>query len=425
MGTHNHQTHNFSEQFEFSGKPKTWSLIAIVVGVLAIAYGFLLDSSEFAGERTFANLLLMGYYFTCVCAAGTFFLAVQYVAQAGWSASLLRVPQAFARVLPIAGVVLIVICAAGLLLTHEVTEEGHKVMVPYLYKHWATHGLADPTSEHYDALIAGKSGFLNIPFFLSRMVIFLGSYCIFAALFVKFSINEDLEGGMENYKKSFKYACIFLVIFGFTTPIWSFDTIMSLEAHWFSTMFGWYNFAAMWVAGMSAITLTVILLKKSGYMSWINPSHLHDLGKFMFAFSIFWTYVWFAQFLLIWYANMSEETVYFAKRWEAEFKPWFWLNIIINFLSPVLILMSRDNKRKENVLMFVCILLLCGHWLDYYMMIMPGTVGAEGRSFGIQEIGIAVGFAGLFSFLMLSALSKRSLIAQNHPFLDESLHHSI
>ncbi|WP_207422051.1 quinol:cytochrome C oxidoreductase [Desertivirga brevis] len=411
MGNHNH-THNFSQQFEFAGKAKSWSLIAIVIGVIAIAYGFLLDPHEaHRAERTFANLLLMGYYFTCVCAAGAFFLALQFVAQAGWSAGILRVPQAFAKVLPIASVVLVVIIAAGLY-SHN------------LYHHWSEEGLTDPNSENYDALIAGKSGYLNKPFFLIRQVVFLGIYSIFALALARFSNNEDLEGGLSNYNKSFKYSAIFLVIFGFTTPIWSFDTIMSLEAHWFSTMFGWYNFAAMWVSGLCAITLTVILLKKSGYLTWVNQNHLHDLGKFIFAFSIFWTYVWFAQFLLIWYANMPEETVYFYKRWEPTYKPWFWINIVMNFLSPVLILMTRDAKRQTTVLTFVCIFLLCGHWLDYYMMIMPGTM-EEHHTFGITEIGIALGFAGLFAYLMLTKLAEKPLVAKNHPFLEESLHHHI
>ncbi|MDF3077329.1 MAG: quinol:cytochrome oxidoreductase [Sphingobacteriaceae bacterium] len=425
MGTHSHQTHNFSAQFDFSGKPKTWSLIAMVIGVIAVLYGFLLDPSEFHGERTFANLLLMGYYFTCVCAAGAFFLAIQYVAQAGWSAGLLRIPQAFSKVLPIASVILVLICAAGLFFHHNVIEDGKQVEVPFLYKHWATHGLADPQSEHYDPIIAAKSAFLNIPFFLGRLVIFLAIYSILAAMLVKFSENEDLNGGLSNYKKSFTYSTIFLVLFGFTTPVWAFDVVMSLEAHWFSTMFGWYNFAAMWVSGLCAMTVIIILMKRAGYLTWINQNHLHDLGKLIFAFSIFWTYVWFAQFLLIWYANMSEETVYFYKRWEPEFKPWFWLNIVINFVAPVLLLMSRDSKRKESSLLFVAILLLLGHWLDYYIMIMPGTVGAEGRGFGITEIGIAIGFVGLFTFLVLNALSKTSLVPKNHPFLDESLHHQI
>jgi len=408
MGTHNH-THNFSQQFEFAGKAKSWSLIAIVIGVIAIAYGFFLDPDQaHRTERTFANLLLMGYYFTCVCAAGAFFLALQFVAQAGWSAGLLRVPQAFARVLPIASLVLIAIVAAGLL-THNLYEQWHP---------------AHEGAEAHEGITGSKATYLSVPFFLTRQVVFLGIYSIFALLLAGYSNKEDSVGGLEYYNKSFKYSAIFLVIFGFTTPIWSFDTIMSLEAHWFSTMFGWYNFAAMWVSGLCAITLTVILLKKAGYLSWVNQNHLHDLGKFIFAFSIFWTYVWFAQFLLIWYANMPEETVYFYKRWEPDYKPWFWLNIVINFLSPVLILMTRDAKRQTSVLTFVCILLLCGHWLDYYMMIMPGAMG-EHHTFGITEIGIALGFAGLFAFLMLSKLAEKPLVAKNHPFLEESLHHHI
>jgi hypothetical protein len=405
MGHDNH-THNFAQEFDFSGKAKTWSIIAILIGAAAIAFGLFTNA-----ERTFANLLLMAYYFTCVCAAGLFFICVQYVAQAGWPTGLLRVPEAFAKVLPIASVILIIVAASGLF-THN------------LYHHWNEEGITEVGNPNYDAVIAGKAGYLNVPFFLTRMVLWLGIYSIFALVITKYANKEDIEGGLSNYNKNFKLAIIFLIIFGFTTPLWAFDTIMSLEAHWFSTMFGWYNFAAMWVSGLCTIALTVILLKKAGYMSWINENHLHDLGKLIFGFSIFWTYVWFAQFLLIYYANIPEETVYFYKRLEPEYSPWFWINIIVNFLSPLLILMTRDAKRRTNTLMGVCILLLCGHWLDYYMMIMPGTV-AEHRGFGIIEIGTALGFAGLFAFLMMTQLSKKPLVPSNHPFLEESLHHHI
>jgi hypothetical protein len=406
MGNHNH-THNFAEQFTFSGKLKTWTLIAIVVGILATAFGLFTGQQE----RTFANLLLMSYYFTCVCAAGLFFIALQYVAQAGWATGLIRIPQAMSKVLPIAALILIIVSASGLL-THN------------LYHHWNGEGLTDPNSPNYDKLIAGKAGYLNVPFFLTRLVLFLGAYSFFAWLFAKYAEREEADGGLVFYDKSFKWSAIFLIIFGFTTPLWAFDTIMSLEAHWFSTMFGWYNFAAMWVSGLCVITLIVILMKKAGYLTWVNENHLHDLGKFIFAFSIFWTYVWFSQFLLIYYANMPEETVYFYKRWEPEYLPWFWLNIIINFLAPLLILMARDSKRQMNRLMYVCIILLAGHWLDYYMMIMPGTVESH-RGFGIIEIGIAIGFVGLFTFLTLNQLSKRSLVPKNHPFLEESINHQI
>ncbi|MFZ4862060.1 quinol:cytochrome C oxidoreductase [Sphingobacterium sp. Mn56C] len=411
MGTHNHHhDYNFGEQYTFAGTAKIVTLVAIVFGIAAIAYG-LLSSEHIIVERTYANLLLMGYYFTCVCAAGAFFVALQLVTQSGWSAGLIRIPQAMASILPIAAVILLVIAGTGLI-SHN------------LYHHWNGEGLTDPNSPHYDAIIAGKSAFLNVPGFFIRQIIFMGSYSIFAFILTKLSYNEDLVGGLNGYKKSFKLSALFLVIFGFTTPIWSFDTIMSLEAHWFSTMFGWYNFAAMWVSGISAIVVLLILVKKAGYMKWVNENHLHDLGKLMFGFSIFWTYVWFAQFMLIWYSNIPEETVYFYKRWEPEYKPWFWLSIVINFVSPLLLLVDRDAKRKQNVMLFVAILLLCGHWLDYYIMIMPGTVEAE-RGFGLIEVGTAIGFAGLFGFLVLNKLSKHALAPKHHPFLDESLHHQI
>ncbi|QKJ31170.1 quinol:cytochrome C oxidoreductase [Mucilaginibacter mali] len=423
MGTHN----NFDGQYEFTGKAKTWSLAGIIVGVLVILAGFLIGQAE----RTFANLLLMGYYFTCVCMCGVFFCAVQYAAQAGWSAAILRIPQAFAKNLGIASLILIVIILAGLFLTHNVVNEenGKTVVAPYLYKLWAMKGVSTPGNENYDPIMAGKASFLNIPFFLIRLLAFLGCYTIFGNLLIKYSQNEDELGGMSNYEKSFKMSCIFLVIFGFTTPVFAFDVIMSLEAHWFSTMFGWYNFAAMWVSGLAVMTYVIIKLREQGYFPWITENHLHNMGLFMFAFSIFWTYVWFAQFLLIYYANLPEEAVYFYRRWEPQFKPWFWLNIVLNFCGPLFVLMMRDAKRMTKVLKITCLILIVGHWLDYFMMIMPGTVGPQEQwwqEISWIEAGTFIGFAGLFTFLMLTALSKfKSLIPKQHPFLQESLHHHI
>jgi hypothetical protein len=417
METHN----NFNDRYVFEGKAKTYSLLAILVGIVAIVLGFLVNA-----DRTFSNLLLMGYYFTCVCAAGGVFCAIQYAAQAGWSASMIRIPQAFVKVLPYAAAILIIIIAAGIHFTHNVVVDGQTVAKPYLYAQWATPGLTDPKSPLYDVDIAGKSSFLNIPFFFIRLVLFLGLYSLLAGLLVKYSENEDEIGGMSNYKKSFNIACVFLLVFGLTDPVFGFDAIMSLEARWYSTMFGWYNLAALWVSGLAVITLTIILLKEKGYFSWLNENHLHNMGLFMFAFSIFWTYVWFCQFLLTYYANLPEETVYFYKRWEPEFKPWFWLSLGINFLAPFLGLMARDYKRKMQLLKWVAIIIILGHWLDYYMMIMPETVGANGRGFWFEEVGIFIGFAGLFTYLMLNALSKfKSLVPKNHPFLQESLHHQI
>jgi hypothetical protein len=421
------KTHNsFEERFEFAGSVRTWSLAAIVIGVLAIAFGFIFKGGEHA-QRTYSNLLLMSYYFVNVCMAGVFFCAYQYVAQAGWSASFIRVPQALAKVLPIASIILIIVVTAGLLHKHEIVEEnGKKEIVPYLYAHWATHGLTILGSENYDPIIAGKSAFLSIPFFYGMLIILLGAYSYMGIKLAQYSEEEDTLGGMSNYDKSFKISCIFLVIFGFTYPIFAFGTIMSLEAHWFSTMFGWYNLAAMHVSGLAIIALLLIFLQRKGYLTFTSENHLHSLGKLIFGFSIFWTYVWFAQFFLTWYANIPEESVYFYRRWEPEFKWWFWLNIVLNFVAPLLLLMSRDAKRLTNRMVWTCIVLIGGHWLDYYLMIMPGTVGAEGRGFGVEEIGIFIGFAGLFTFMVLNSLSKfASIVPKKHPFLEESLHHHI
>jgi len=324
---------------------------------------------------------------------------------------MVRVPSAFSTVLPWAGGILVLVIVAGLF-THN------------LYHHWADPELIDPNSAKFDKLIAGKSAFLNVPFFLTRVIGFILIWTIFARLLRKYTRNEDEVAGMVNHHKSVKMSAIFLVIFGFSSAIYAFDVIMSLEAHWFSTMFAWYNFAAMWVTGLSAIALTIIVLKERGYFAWVNESHMHDLGKFIFAFSIFWTYVWFSQFLLIYYANMPEETVYFKKRWADNYWPWFLINIVVNFVTPVLLLMTRDAKRNFKLMKWATIIILVGHWLDYYMMIMPGTVG-EHNGFGIIEFGTTAGFVGIFIWLMLTGLSKAPLVPKNHPFLQESLHHEI
>jgi hypothetical protein len=421
------KTHNsFDEQYQFTGKVKTWSLIAIVIGVITIIAGFLTGHEQ----RTFSNLLLMGYYFTCVCTAGVMFCAIQYAAQAGWSASILRIPQAFGKVLPVAALILVIIVVAGLSITHTVVDGGASHVEPYLYARWATHDLHLKGSGIYDAVIVGKEGFLNKPFFLIRMVGMLGGYSLFGWLLYKYSSNEDEVGGMKFYNKSFLVSCVFLVLFGFTVPVFAFDTIMSLEARWFSTMFGWYNLAGLWVSGLSVMTLVIIYLRKAGYLSWVTENHLHNMGLFMFAFSVFWTYLWFGQFLLTYYANIPEESAYFYRRWEPDFMVWFWLNIAINFGSPLLILMSRDSKRYVGTLKIMCIILICGHWLDYFQMIAPNTIAPHEHWYwkviSPIEPGIFIGFAGLFTFLVLNALSKfKSLIPKKHPFLEESLHHHI
>jgi hypothetical protein len=200
---------------------------------------------------------------------------------------------------------------------------------------------------------------------------------------------------------------------------------MSIDTHWFSTMFGWYVFASWFVTGLAAITLVAVLLKENGYLSAVNENHFHDLGKFMFGFSVFWTYIWFSQFLLIYYANIPEETVYFWERLNSDhYSKFFFINLFLNFFFPFLLFMTRDSKRKLIMLKLVSVIILIGHWSDFYLMITPGTLKEHG-GLGFLEIGTALIYLAVFLFVVLNGLSKMPLIAKNHPMLEESLHHNI
>jgi hypothetical protein len=203
------------------------------------------------------------------------------------------------------------------------------------------------------------------------------------------------------------------------------DWIMSIDPHWFSTMFGWYVFSSWWVSGLAFITFVIIILKEQGYLSIVTSNHLHDLGKFIFGFSIFWMYLWFSQFLLIYYANIPEETVYFVQRLTSpNYSPIFHINLFVNFAFPFLALMSRDSKRQMSILKIVTVIVILGHWLDFYLMVTPGVMQLEG-GFGFMEIGLFMIFMAAFLWVVFSNLAKYPLIAKNHPTLQESLHHHI
>ncbi len=203
--------------------------------------------------------------------------------------------------------------------------------------------------------------------------------------------------------------------------------LMSIDAHWFSTMYSWYTFASTFVAGMALIALFVVYLKNQGYLEYTNEEHLHDLGKFMFAFSVFWTYLWFSQYMLIWYANIPEETVYFKSRVANDTKVGaysgiFWFQFLINFLAPLLILMRRGSKRNYTTITIMAIVIIFGHWLDFYQMIFASVL-KDHVELGWFDFGVAAGFVGLILFSTARVLSKYPLIAKNHPFIKESIIH--
>lgn len=391
-------------------------VVMLIAGVIFMAIGGGAGHGEAHdvvtwSQRLFVNLWLNNVYFTGIAAIGVFIVAVHYVAYGGWYVLIKRIPEALAYYLPIGGIIMLLVFILG---RHDIF-------------HWTHEGLYEIGSPEYDPVLAGKQSFLNSPFFVIRMVIYIGLWILFARLLRRNSINEDMYGGTTYYDKNIVLSGAFLVIYGISSSTSAWDWVMSMEPHWFSTMFGWYVFSSWFVSGLAATTLAVVILKQKGYLHMVNANHLHDLGKFVFAFSIFWTYIWFSQFLLYWYANIPEEALYFIERLggnEGHYKWLFFVNLIINFAFPFLVLMTRDAKRQMIMLKIVTIAVLVGHWLDFYMMMMPGTL-RTGAGFGLIEFGAALVFLGIFLLAFTRGLTKASLVPVNHPFLEESVHHHV
>jgi hypothetical protein len=362
-------------------------------------------------KRLWANLWLNSVFFTGIAIVGMFFVSLQYLAKAGWSSAIKRIPEAFPAFLPYVGVLMLIIFLVG----------GHDLF------HWTNPNLFDKASPEYDKIISGKHGYLNTPFFVIRLIAYFAVWFMLWKWLRSKSIQEDELGGTSQFYDMVKIGTGFIVFFGVTSSTSAWDWTMSIDTHWFSTMFGWYHFASWHVSGYCVITLTILFLKDKGYMKYVNDNHLHDLGKFIFGFSIFWSYVWFAQFLLIYYANLPEETIYFHERWighDGVFKTPLILSVLLNFVFPLLWFMTRDAKRSATFMKVGACGLLMGHYLDFYQMIMPGTVGKH-AGFGLVEFGTIIVFASGFIYIISIELSKASLVAKNHPFLEEALHHDI
>lgn len=455
------------EKFEFSAKAKRSLFITFGIGVVLLIIGViwmnnmttagaddhhaanettqLLASADEAAaghgheehgggaypalKRFMANLWLNNMLFTGISLIGIFFLAVHYVSYAAWSAALKRVMEAFGGFIPVAGVLVLIVFVID---NHLLGHSGHNLF------HWTHHGIMDPESDHYDAIIAGKQGYLNYGFFYTRMFLYFGLWTLMWFLLRKQSLQEDLTGGYKHYWKMVTFSAIFLIIFGVTSSTSAWDWILSIDTHWFSTMFGWYVFASWFVTGLAGMTLMIIILKQNGYLKIVTQEHVHDMGKFVFGFSVFWTYIWFSQFMLTYYANISEESIYFIERLfqfdfngdgtityvsDSNYAGLFYFNLIINFFFPFLFLMTRDAKRQMALLKVACVGVLIGHWFDFYLMIFPGTMKEQG-GLGLEslfvELPMTMIYVSVFLFVVLTILSKASLVAKNHPMMKES-----
>ena len=414
-----------NHQFELPGSYKKWTYGLIGAGIIALLYGFIAlhpfthpaHGGHSGSTRFWAVLLQNSVFWLLVVNASMFFICVTTMAMGGWQVALRRVPEAISSVVPILGSITFIILMV-------IVWSGRTDIYEWL----------DKDAVAKDHILNGKKGFLNPVFFTiwSFLTIFL--WWLLGRKMRSMSLQSDNNGPME-YQTGKKwifrntvYASLFVVVFTLTVAstipwIW----LMSIDAHWYSTMYSWYTFASTFVSGMSLIALFVIYLKNRGQLEYVTEEHLHDLGKFMFAFSVFWTYLWFSQYMLIWYSNQPEETKYFIQRiGTAEhvgpYRGLFFLNLILNFICPLLILMKKGTKRNWSMVTFMAVLIIFGHWIDFYQMVMPGTLHEKAELMPF-EFGIACLFIGLIMWGVGRYIGSHSLLAKNHPFLKESMIH--
>jgi hypothetical protein len=253
------------------------------------------------------------------------------------------------------------------------------------------------------------------------MVIYFTGWIILTRLMRKSSDALQTSYDIKYHNRRKLYAGLFLVFYAITVSASSWDWIMSLEAHWFSTIFGWYVLIGMFVTSLAFITLLLWLLKRMGYLKFVRPDHIHDMGILLFSFSIFWTYLWFAQYELIWYGHLPEETTYYITRLN-EFKPIFFINLGVNFLIPFFGLIRLRSKRQTGWMAVIATVMLAGHWLDYWLMIMPAAA-EDKAAIGLLEVFMTVFYLGMFLFIVLKSISRSPLIVKNDPFLEESMNY--
>jgi hypothetical protein len=359
-------------------------------------------------SRFWSNLLINGFFFFGISLGALFYLALHYATESGWAAVVLRVFEGVMLVIPFGSIVLLVVFIGASM------EWNHIYM-------WMDETTTEFGNANFDKLLYRKSGYLNDTFFWIRTIVYIAVFWLFALFFRKLSKKEDKEGGIRLHFLQYRRGALFLIFFAVFSSTLAWDWLMSIDAHWFSTLYGWYVFSGIWISAMIMILMTTLYLKSRGHLPQINQSHVHDLAKWIFAISFLWSYLWFSQFMLIWYSNIGEEVTYFQQR-IMDYKFLFFGTFAVNFILPMVLMMSRDAKRAWSLIMIVSGIIFVGHWLDVYMMVMPGTV-MNNYQIGYLEIGMFVMFLGVFILLLLKNLTKAPLIKKNHPMLEESIHH--
>lgn len=387
------------KNFEFKGGVKSTSAALAAVGLVALLVSFWLNPVV-----GWVDYLVNSIYLVTVAVSGIFMLSVTGVIQASWLTPYKRVTEAMTKFLPF-GFALMLISLFGM---HTIYEWTHTEVV-----------MNDP-------ILREKVAWLNTPGFIFRMVVIFGIWLFVSWKFRSMSKAQDEKASDDYSFRTVRFSAIGLILFSLSICVAAFDWIMSIEPHWFSTIFGVYAFAGTFVSGVAFTTLAVIKLKEWGYLKGVvTEDHYHDLGKWMFGFSIFWAYIWISQYLLIWYANIPEETEYYVLRSHHGWNVVFFANLFINWLLPFFLLMTRAAKRNPARLKLVAMIVLFGHLVDLYLMVAPMVFhhnNAHISGFGILQLLQWLGFGGLFVYVVGSALAKNSLVVKNDPTLDEGIH---
>lgn len=374
-------------------------ILMMGLGILGVAGAF-----YYLPIKVWINILTVNFMVLSIGLFGLFMLAITNIVGAAFVAPYRKILEAMAGTVPYLGVFMFVI----LLGSHSLYEWTHEDVVMN------------------DKILMAKAAYLNLPFFSIRMIISIGLWSLMSIILLKkFKEQDDFpEKALEIQKSLTGLSAVFTIIFAITYCMASFDWIMSLEPHWFSTIFGVYTFSGLVVSGLATLILVLIYLQSKGYMEEVNLNHYHDLGKLLFGFTTFWAYIWFCQYILIWYANIPEESAYYVLREDSTWFWPFWTNIVLNWVIPFIVLLPRWTKRNKTILGRTCFIILIGQWLNLYVMVAPKVMehhGVMNLSISWIEVFIALGYTGLFLFIFFKKLSQSSLVAINSPFLEEGL----
>jgi len=377
-------------------------LSCALVGAVVLACGF-----GFAPERSWSNLLVAAFYLLTIALGGAVFVALTYVSGGGWHVAFRRVPEAMAKMLPIAGTAMLVILAVRM---HDYG--------------WHHHGQGDAGTFWFKEL------WLTPSFWATRAVVYVVLWSLMAGRLVARSKEQDESGDKALTASNTRLSALFLIVYAVTFSLAGVDWIMALEPMWFSTMWGVYNFAGMIQAALAVMILLGLLLRThNGPLHGVfNDEHLHDLGKLLLGFSCFWMYIWFSQYMLIWYSNIPEETSYFISRTKGPWGPVVVASIVLNWIIPLFVLLPKPAKRNAGVMMKIAVVVLIGRWVDLYQMVFPASAFDMSEVpfgstpvFGIWEVGGIVCLIGVAGSLLLRSFDAANSVPRSDPFLRESL----